>query len=241
VSKIYEALEHANKAKGKGSDLPIPVSMALKEDELVLREEMLGLYKMIEALLPDMKSRVIQFISTREGEGTSTIVREFSKLAADHIGHNVLLLEADRCRPGQKDHFKIPSQYSWIDALKRGEDIGGAVHHVPESNLHVSFACNDAGSTPEFFNSPVFDTFCNVLRSEFDLVLIDSAPFSVSPDGLAIASKVDGIVLVIEAERTKWQAVKLVKDSFNRVGGNILGSVLNKRRYYIPEYIYKFL
>lgn len=240
MSKIYEALQQANGKKVQAS-LPVPAPGVSKMNGLVMKDEMFGLYKMLEALLPDMKSRVIQFISTREGEGTSTIVREFSKLAAEQIGHSVLLLEADRYRPTQNQYFKMQYDCGWTEALQRGEEIGSAVHQVGDSSLYVSFSCSDEGATPELFNSPVFDNLCNILRNEFDLVIIDSAPFSSSPDGLAIASKVDGVVLILEAEQTKWQAAKVVQESVKRVGGNILGVVLNKRRFYIPDFIYKYL
>jgi len=82
---------------------------------------------------------------------------------------------------------------------------------------------------------------CENLKKEFDLVLIDSSPLTLSPDGLAIASKVDGVILVVEAEKTRWQTVKKVRDNIAIVGGNILGVALNKRRYYIPQFIYKYL
>jgi Mrp family chromosome partitioning ATPase len=82
---------------------------------------------------------------------------------------------------------------------------------------------------------------CDKLRANFELVLIDSAPLAISPDGLAIASKVDGVVLVVEAEKSRWQTVKRLRDSIHRVGGNMLGVVLNKRRFYIPQSIYRHL
>ena len=99
----------------------------------------------------------------------------------------------------------------------------------------MSPACNSSVSTPEIFNSPTFSGFCQNLRTDFELVLIDSPPLTVSPDGLAVAGKVDGVILVVEAEKTRWQTVRRVKDNISRVGGNILGVVLNKRRYYIPQ------
>ena len=98
-----------------------------------------------------------------------------------------------------------------------------------------------SSSTPELFNSPRFDGFWTNLKLNFDLVLIDSPPLTVSPDGLAMASKVDGVILVVEAEKTKWRTARYVKEQIERVGGNILGVVFNKRRYYIPQSIYKYL
>ncbi len=49
------------------------------------------------------------------------------------------------------------------------------------------------------------------------------------------------MVLVVEAEKTKWRSVRNVRDQIERVGGNILGVVFNKRHYYIPQSIYKHL
>ena len=72
-------------------------------------------------------------------------------------------------------------------------------------------------------------------------ILVDSPPATTSTDGLAISSKVDGVVLVVEAEKTRWPVAETVRDRIKSSGGNILGIVLNKRRYYIPEWIYKKL
>jgi len=52
---------------------------------------------------------------------------------------------------------------------------------------------------------------------------------------------VDGVILVVEAEKTKWRTARHVRAQIERVGGKILGIVFNKRRYYIPQSIYKYL
>jgi len=83
--------------------------------------------------------------------------------------------------------------------------------------------------------------FFEKLRQRFDLILIDSPPATTSPDGLDISPKVDGIVLVVEADKTRWPVAESVKERIKRSGGKILGIVLNKRRYYIPNFIYKRL
>ncbi len=241
MSKVYEALQNTYREKKAGgsltsSPMPAPFASGVKTG-FGLEDEMLGLYKVIESLLPDRKSKIIQFIGAKVGEGTSTVVREFARVSADMVGDAVLLLDADRHNPCQDRFFDIRDKFGWLDALRSEEEGKEAFHRVGESRLFVSPGCNSAVSTPEIFNSK-FDEICQSLRGGFDMILIDSAPMAVSPDGLAIASKVDGIVLVVEAEKTRWQAVKTVRDSILRVGGNILGVVLNKRRYYIPQTIY---
>lgn len=244
MSKIYEALQHAHKQKkGKEaghSGIPVPFEPP-RRTETEMGEEMLSLYKIIDSLLPDAKSKIIQFIGAREGEGTSTIVREFARVSAYLIGNSVLLLDADRHCPTQGHFFEIQYEFGWIEWLKQEKQEGNPFYRVGQSTLFMSPSCNSSVSTPEIFNSPVFDGLCSNLRTDFDLVVIDSAPLTVSPDGLAIASKVDGVVLVVEAEKTRWQTVKKMKDNIARVGGNVLGVVLNKRKYYIPQALYKYL
>jgi protein-tyrosine kinase len=244
MSKIYDALQHAQvqkKSKGGAASSPPVAFDTPGSPEKDFGEEMLSLYKVLDTLLPHSGSKILQFIGSREGEGVSTIVREFARVSADLIGHSVLLLDADRHRPTQGRFFEIQQAYGWLEALQDGEQIANAIHRIGQSSLFMSPACNSSVSTPEIFNSPTFNGFCQNLRTGFDLVLIDSAPLSVSPDGLAIASRVDGVILIVEAENTRWQTVRRVKDSISRVGGDVLGLVLNKRRYYIPQRIYKFL
>jgi capsular exopolysaccharide synthesis family protein len=243
MSRIYEALEQAHRQKKKsGKNFEIIMYPNLPQhEEVEMSQEMLSLYKGIETMLPDTGNRVLQFIGSRPGEGTSTIIREFARIAADRIGRSVLLMDADRYQGTVSQFYSVASKCSWIDVLQKSGELGQAIHRVSESELFVSPSCNSSVPTPELFNSPRFEGFWGNLKLQFDLVLIDSPPLMVSPDALALASKVDGVVLVVEAEKTKWRTARHVKERIERVGGNILGIVFNKRRYYIPQSIYKHL
>lgn len=202
---------------------------------------MLELYRTVETLLPQLQSRVLQFIGSREGEGTSTVVREFARVSATRIGKSVLVLDADRHRSSRHHLLGEHSEFGWIEAIETGKSVEEAIYQMGKSSLYFSPSCNSSTSTPQIFDSPRIEDLWSNLRTRFDLVLIDSAPLSMSPDGLAIASRVDGVVIVLEAEKTHWRAVKNVEESIRKVEGNILGLVFNKRRYYLPDFIYKLL
>ena len=69
MSKIYEALQQAHQQKktsGKNLEVIIPQNL-LNHEEVEIGEEMLGLYKVIDTMLPDMSNRVLQFIGSRRG------------------------------------------------------------------------------------------------------------------------------------------------------------------------------
>jgi capsular exopolysaccharide synthesis family protein len=243
MSKIYEALQQAQRQKktsARGVEVIIPQNL-VQHEEVEMGQEMLGLYKIIDAKLPVMSNGVLLFIGSRAGEGTSTIVREFARIAAEWVGRSVLLMDADQYHGTLSQFYSIAPQYSWIDVLQGSVEMARAIHQVSKSDLFVSPACNSSVPTPELFNSPRFERFWTDLKLQFDLLLIDSPPLTVSPDALALVSKVDGVVLVVEAEKTKWRTARHVREQVERVGGNILGIVLNKRRYYIPKSIYKYL
>ena len=225
---------------GKNLEVIIPQNL-LNLKEIDIGEEMLGLYKIIDAMLPNTSNRVLQFLGSRAGEGTSTVVRGFAQIAAERIGHKVLLVDADRYEGTQSKFYSAESQYSWMTALEESAEVRRAIHQVNDSSLFVSPASSSGAPTRELFNALRFKGFWASVKIGFDLVVIDSAPLAMSPDALAIASSVDGVILVVEAEKTRWRTARYLREQIDAVGGSILGIVFNKRRFYIPQSIYKHL
>jgi Flp pilus assembly CpaE family ATPase len=83
--------------------------------------------------------------------------------------------------------------------------------------------------------------FSDKLGKRFDLVIIDSPPLTEFPDSLLVSSKVDGVVLVMEAEKTSWRVTKDVKERIVEAGGNIVVLILNKRKKYLPFFLERYI
>jgi protein-tyrosine kinase len=79
------------------------------------------------------------------------------------------------------------------------------------------------------------------LRDHFDLVVFDAPAMSHGALGPALTKKVDGVVVVVEAERTRAPVVAELQRVIEVNGGRILGVVLNKRRFHIPRFLYRWL
>ena len=60
------------------------------------------------------------------------------------------------------------------------------------------------------------------LREQFSLILIDAPPAAVSPMGFSLLNRCDGVVLVVRAEKTRWQEAISVKEKIVREGGKSL-------------------
>ena len=79
------------------------------------------------------------------------------------------------------------------------------------------------------------------LRERSSYVLIDCPSIVESSDALFLAPTVDGVISVVEADATTKTQITHLEQTITRCGGTILGHVLNKRRYVIPEWIYQKL
>ncbi len=201
--------------------IPAPVQSSSVVTALDMEEDMIGLHQRLDALLPGAARRVVQFIASRPGEGTSTIARAFARVSATRFGKLVLLLDAG---PG--------SGY----AVDSGQVLPAGAGHTnlyraPLPAFSASHASKDRG--------PRSDAFWDDLRQRYELVVVDAPPATASADGLALCGKADGVVLVVEAEGTRWPVAQSVKDAIVRSGGKVFGVVLNKRRFYIPSFIYR--
>ena len=79
------------------------------------------------------------------------------------------------------------------------------------------------------------------LRHSFDYVIFDSAPIVGYPETQTLCSKVDGVIMVITYNKTRSHAAIRTKKELEDAGANILGVVINRRKYYIPDWIYRRL
>ena len=252
MSKIYDALQIAHgerlAATKEVSDEPIissPPPLTGYSPSVLPRfyEEsaLLALAQNIAARLPNPDQNVIQFIGSRMGEGTSTLIREFALTAAKHSNKPVLLVEADFHQPSQNQAFAIETKPPLELVLQEGRALDGVISQVEESNLFLaslSSKIQRSLTDRSFFGST---DMWKTAREQFSLILIDSSPATVTADSLAICETVNGVVLVLEAEKTRSAVAQEVKRQILMREGNLLGIVFTKRKFHIPKFIYKFL
>lgn len=204
----------------------------------IMEGEMLDLHFGLESLLCDQSQRIIQFIGSQPKEGVSTIIREYARLVATRFGLQVLILDASQLESGQKAFYGIGNCEGWDQALLDLVPLEAAVKRVTGTSLYVTGFSQQSSSLRA--QKTQVTQFFTTLRETFDIVLIDSPPVTAA-GAMNFRQWIDGIVLVVEAEKTRWQVVEDVKNRIANSGNRILGMVINKRRNYIPEYIYKRL
>ncbi|SNT06471.1 hypothetical protein SAMN05421770_1048 [Granulicella rosea] len=79
------------------------------------------------------------------------------------------------------------------------------------------------------------------LRAAFDYVLIDCPSLREAGDALSLAPFVDGVIMVVEADKTRRDQILHAEKTIEFARGNLIGHILNKRNYLVPDWIYRRL
>jgi protein-tyrosine kinase len=203
--------------------------------------DMLQLYQSVSDHSSVNDRKIFQFIGSVAREGTSTLAREFAGTLARRLGKSVLLLDADPELPTHHRAFNVNITHGIKEVIKQGAPIVEALYRVDETSLFISTISINSEFNTDLFDSPKIDSLWEQLKKRFDVVVIDSPPGGSSPIGFAICRTVDGVIIVLEAEKTRWPVVASMKKRILKNGGNIIGVILNKRKYHIPDWIYRRL
>lgn len=241
MAKIYQALKVAQQERDARGDAQVSRLPANSTTSAALREKLLAVYQAIHAAFPGKASCVIAFMGSKPGEGASTLARAFSRFVSAEMGKRVLLLDADHGFGRHAEAFNAKLSKTCESAVVEGTSVEQAMVPVAGERLQIGCLTGPGTSLPAFTSSPGFrDMFAN-LQGAFDLVVLDTPPVQESSDALLLMPQIDGVVLVVEAEKTRWQVARNVCDKLKKQGGTLLGVVLNKRRHYIPQAVYRLL
>lgn len=179
--------------------------------------------------------------SCNPGEGKTTSSAVIGAAIASKGSSNVLLIDAHMGNPRLHKILDQPnstglaevvlSKCGWLDAVK--------TYHG--SSLHLLPAGIKFDNPLSIFRSPRFKTVIQELKEHYDCIIIDGPPFMGSSESAYLAPMVEGILLVVACEETRWQLVSIAKSKIEAVQGRLVGVVMNRRKYYIPKGLYKFL
>ncbi len=222
-----------SRLKGKNSDAP-SLSSDMAEGYKELADNVLSL----RARQP---LQTLAVASSVPGEGASTIAASLALALAETGVGEILLVDCN---------FKSPSLARWLGV----EDKPGLTDGVlAESDPAVfmipsGFPCLTVMPSGKLrtdarpvLATDAFKTFLGEISHSFSLVLFDCAPINGSRDATIISSLVDALLLVVQAERTNYEVIAKAQERIASAGNNIIGVALNRRRYHIPEALYRRL
>jgi capsular exopolysaccharide synthesis family protein len=197
-------------------------------------------------LRPESQLRVILLTSPLSGDGKTTTAANFA-VAAARQGDRVILIDADLRRGILHRFFSDQRQFGLSDVLTGTVPLEQAVQSAPVGE-EMALAWLGAGTPharPELLlASDGMARLLDRLRSDYDLVIIDSAPVNLVVDPVLLAPRVDGVLLVARAGVTVDDALTYALEQLRSVRAPLIGAVLNdvdmrREVYYDSAYKYQ--
>jgi capsular exopolysaccharide synthesis family protein len=202
--------------------------------------------KLRRHLLPGPKRsalKVVMVAATQHGEGGTTTAAILASTLAKSKNSKILLIDANCRTPALDGVFEGQKEAAGLSdvILSEAASLDKSIYQTNLPNLFVLPGGRPVSSPSYLFDGESMNNLLTTLRERFDFVIFDASPLDGYSESFFLASKVDGVVLVVEAERTKTEVVRRITKDLESAGVNILGIVLNKKRKYIPETVERFL
>lgn len=201
---------------------------------------MRGLAQRLMLVQESHANRVFAFIAANSGEGTSTVAHGFARALTAEGQYKALILDAGPLSAERFMAHGIDPGLGIVDVLALGFPHAKAAHSIGH-NIELARLVGreeNRGLTGKLIQDA---SFWQALRMLFGVVIIDAPAWTSSYDGIALAAKADATVMVVEAEKTRRQVAEKLRDTLRESGAKLAGVVMNKRRFYIPEQIYRML
>ena len=230
------------KARAKGKDRVRVASLRPADLDRAAREEILRLVQSVFLLQGESASgRVVVFAAVDTRSGCSRVCSQTAQILAECVPGSVCLVDANFREPALATAFGSTNHHGLSDALKTSEPIREYARRVHGENLWLVSCGSGVDQSVGFLHSDLVKKRIADLRQEFDYVLIDAPPLNAYSEGVALGQFANGLVLVLEANSTRRDATARIAERLHAMQVNILGAVLNKRTFPIPDLLYRRL
>jgi capsular exopolysaccharide synthesis family protein len=177
----------------------------------------------------DKELKVILVTSTTPNEGKSTVAQYLAQTIS-RTGKKVMVLDADLINPTLHRRFGIPNQRGLSNLIVGDGDDTVFTRLKEYPNLAVITSGPIPPNSSELLGSTQMKHLMDLLREEYDVIIMDTPPILPVTDAVVASSLADGVILVVQAGKTRNGEVHHAQEVLEAAHANLLGVVLNRAR-----------
>jgi Mrp family chromosome partitioning ATPase len=185
--------------------------------------------------------RLVVFSSIETGNASSEICCSAGEVLAAHVSGSVCVVDGNLRAPSLHHLFGIDKSPGLVDAAVTPGPITDFAVRVGGGNLWVLPAGSFSTGMPGLFSSPEWHLRMEELKQVFDYVLIAAPAVSFDADAVLLGQRGDGVILVLEANSTRRETAREVKETLQSANVKLIGAILNNRTFPVPGLIYRNL
>lgn len=172
------------------------------------------------------RHKVIQITSPNSGDGKSTLAANLAVSIAQS-GKQVVLIDADLRKPRIHKVFGLSANVGLGSIIDGEAEPKDALQESCIAGLSI-LPCGPIPPNPaELLTSPRFKDLLDLLREQFDFVVIDTPPLLAVTDPSVVAPRADGVILAIRITKNGRPAAERAKEILATLGATVIGVVVN--------------
>ncbi len=186
----------------------------------------------------DQGKNVFVVTSPGVGEGKSLTTANMGLVFAKS-GKSTIVIDCDLRRSTLNRYFEISRKPGLTEHLLEGLELESIRRDTGFNNLSIITGGSAPPNPAELVSSRVMTDFVNYMRSEYDIVFIDSPPILVCTDPISIGENSDGIIILVKMEYTNLKTLEYAINTIRKIGIEIMGVIMNHISYrYGTAYYY---
>ncbi|WP_414158169.1 CpsD/CapB family tyrosine-protein kinase [Pseudomonas sp. BNK-45] len=187
----------------------------------------------------DQELRVILLTAANRNSGiTSSSLSMASELARTSRGR-VLLVDTSLSDNSLTRRLDLGERPGFLDLALA--DTPPLLAQCIESSDELGFDFLPLGRRQQYaerLTPELLQELLQALAADYRFVIIDGDPVYSSGDILTLSTQVDGVVLVVRSEETRWEVAQAAAQRLIQAEAKLIGSVFNARKYYMPKWVY---
>jgi capsular exopolysaccharide synthesis family protein len=187
----------------------------------------------------DPNGNTITVVSGGAGEGKSTTIFNLATVFAQN-GERVLLVDSDLRRPSLHKFLGVSNSVGLTNYLLKQNTLEEVIQTTPLATLDFLPSGKLPSSALGIINSPRMKELVDEVRNRYDFVFFDAPPIMGVSDASVLASLVDMALLVVQYRKYPQTMTLRAKQMVEKVGGNLLGIVLNNINISQDSYYYYY-
>ncbi|MGC0393399.1 succinoglycan biosynthesis transport protein ExoP [Bradyrhizobium sp. USDA 241] len=176
-----------------------------------------------------ISSQVVGITSALPNEGKTTIAASLAQLIG-HAGKRVIIVDCDLRNPSLSSILAPKAACGIIEVANGSRSLADAIWRDPTTNLAFLPAVRRGPllHTSEILCADAISKLFDLLRNDYDYVIVDLPPLTPLVDVRATSSLIDCYILVIEWGRTKIDVVQHALHTAPNIHESLIGAVLSK-------------
>jgi capsular exopolysaccharide synthesis family protein len=173
--------------------------------------------------------------SCHEGEGKTFASLNMALTFASRLKRRTLLVDANPISPCVHRLFDLEAAPGLTDLMMDKAEPEWIIQVKPDDNLAILPIGSQGFNWLEWDSIDRLHRVMQQLGQRFETIIADGSSVFSKVDASVYSRSFDAVLLVIECERTRREVVNASQERLKGAGGHLLGTVLNRRKYYVPQ------